>query len=192
MLLEKLCKEFEIVPTTFNMEESRIFDLHFEKVRVKKNSFLIHEGEIEKYSYFISEGIVRCWTLNHKGEEQTFWFCKDGTFSLSNISFTLQEKSTFNVQALIDSTVYRIDRKDVEKLYNVIPRLKPIFENFTAILLNRLLNRSIDLIKYSPEEYYLQMIKEYGVALNYIPLKDIATYIGVTPQALSRIRKRIF
>ncbi len=60
-----------------------------------------------------------------------------------------------------------------------------------AILLNKLLKRNIDLIKYSPEQYYLQMIEEYGITLNYIPLKDIASYLGITPQALSRIRKRI-
>ena len=57
---------------------------------------------------------------------------------------------------------------------------------------DRLLKRNIDLIKYSPEQYYLQMMEEYGVTLNYIPLKDIASYLGITPQALSRIRKRIF
>ena len=61
-----------------------------------------------------------------------------------------------------------------------------------AILLNKLLKRNIDLIKYSPEQYYLQMMEEYGITLNYIPLKDIASYLGITQQALSRIRKRIF
>ena len=65
-------------------------------------------------------------------------------------------------------------------------------EDLNAILLNKLLKRNIDLIKYSPEQYYLQMIEEYGITLNYIPLKDIASYLGITPQALSRIRKRIF
>jgi len=54
------------------------------------------------------------------------------------------------------------------------------------------LKRNIDLIKYSPEQYYLQMMEEYGITLNYIPLKDIASYLGITQQALSRIRKRIF
>nr|WP_315033085.1 Crp/Fnr family transcriptional regulator [uncultured Chryseobacterium sp.] len=176
----------------FNSEELDLFDQYFEQILIKKNTFLIREGETEKYSYFIFEGIARCWTLNHKGEEQTFWFCTAGTFSMSNISFTLQEKSTFNVQILIDSIIYRIDEEQAEQLYLAIPRLKSVFGDLTALLLNRLLKRNIDLIKYSPEQYYLQMINEYGVALNYIPLKDVASYLGITPQALSRIRKRIF
>ena len=76
--------------------------------------------------------------------------------------------------------------------YTAIPKVKTVFEDLNAILFNKLLKRNIDLIKYSPEQYYLQMMEEYGITLNYIPLKDIASYLGITPQALSRIRKRIF
>ena len=79
-----------------------------------------------------------------------------------------------------------------DRLYTAIPKVKTVFEDLNAILLNKLLKRNIDLIKYSPEQYYLQMMEEYGITLNYIPLKDIASYLGITQQALSRIRKRIF
>lgn len=192
MLLEKLLEEFNLNTNTFNSEESKLFDLYFERILVKKNTFLIKEGETEKYSYFIFDGILRCWLLNHKGDEQTFWFCKEGTFSMSNISFTLQQRSEFNVQTIVDCVIYRIDRERANELYAAIPRIKIFFENLTAILMNKLLKRNIDLIKYSPEQYYLLMLQEYGITLNYIPLKDIASYLGITPQALSRIRKRIF
>ena len=111
---------------------------------------------------------------------------------MSNISFTLQQKSTFTVQTVVDSSIYRIDKEKTEQLYTALPNVKNVFGDLTAQLLNRLLQRNIDLIKYSPEQYYLQMIHEYGITLNYIPLKDIASYLGITPQALSRIRKRIF
>ncbi|AZA89474.1 DNA-binding transcriptional dual regulator Crp [Chryseobacterium nakagawai] len=192
MLLEKLFKEFNVEVNTFNTAESELFDQFFEKIQLKKNTFLIREGELEKYSYFIFNGIVRCWTLNHKGDEQTFWFCKEGSFSLSNISFTLQEKSTFNVQTITDCEIYKIDYQQAVQLYDAIPGLKTAFEDLTARLLNKLLSRNIDLIKYTPEQYYLQMMEEFGSTFNCIPLKDIASYLGITPQALSRIRKRIF
>ena len=192
MLLEKLLKEFNISANIFNLEESKLFDQYFEQTLISKNTFLIWEGEIERYSYFVFEGLLRCWLFNHKGEEQVFWFCKEGMFSMSNISFTLQTRSAFNVQTIVDSVIYRIDKKQVNELYAAIPKVKTVFEDLNAILLNKLLNRNIDLIKYSPEQYYLRMIEEYGITLNYIPLKDIASYLGITPQALSRIRKRIF
>ena len=183
MLLEKLLKGFNYSTSTFNLKESKLFDQYFERILISKGTFLVKEGEIERY---------RCWLLNHKGEEQIFWFCKEGTFSMSNISFTLQTKSAFNVQTIVDSVIYRIDKKQENELYTAIPKVKTVFEDLNAILLNKLLKRNIDLIKYSPEQYYLQMIEEYGITLNYIPLKDIASYLGITPQALSRIRKRIF
>ena len=132
MLLEKLLKGFNYSTSTFNLKESKLFDQYFERILISKGTFLVKEGEIERYSYFVFE------------------------------------------------------------LYTAIPKVKTVFEDLNAILLNKLLKRNIDLIKYSPEQYYLQMIEEYGITLNYIPLKDIASYLGITPQALSRIRKRIF
>ncbi|WP_433835771.1 Crp/Fnr family transcriptional regulator [Flavobacterium anhuiense] len=192
MLLEKLLDEFNVDTNIFSEEESNLYDNYFEQIAVKKNTFLIREGETENYSYFVFDGVLRCWLLNNKGEEQTFWFCKPGTFSMSNISFTLQEKSAFNVQAIVDCIVYRISKEQAAELYASIPKVKTVFGDLTAILLNRILKRNIDIIKNPPEQYYLQMIDEYGTALNHIPLKDIASYLGITPQALSRIRRRIF
>ncbi len=191
MLLEKLIHEFSI-PNSFTQQELALFDTFFEKIDLKKNEFLIQEGEIERYSYFISEGLLRCWVLDQKGRAHTFWFCKKGTFSMSNISFTLVQKTNFNVQAVMNSELYRIDKEKTTVLYQRIPSLKPVFEDLTALLLNRLLDRQVHMIKYSPEESYIQMEKEFGSLFNQIPLKDVASYLGITPQALSRIRKRIF
>ena len=106
MLLEKLLKEFNFSTNIFNWEEFKLFDQYFERILVSKGTFLIKEGETERYSYFVFEGILRCWLLNYNGEEQTFWFCKEGTFSMSNISFTLQTRSAFNVQTIVDSVIY--------------------------------------------------------------------------------------
>lgn len=60
MLLEKLLKEFNINANTFNQKESGLFDLYFEQISIKKDTFLIREGETEKYSYFVFNGILRC------------------------------------------------------------------------------------------------------------------------------------
>ena len=69
---------------------------------------------------------------------------------MSNMSFTLQTRSAFNVQTIVDSVIYRIDKKRVDELYTA-PKVKTVFEDLNAILLSKLLKRNIDLIKYSPE-----------------------------------------
>ena len=76
---------------------------------------------------------------------------------MSNISFTLQTRSAFNVQTIVDSVIYRIDKKRVDELYTAIPKVKTVFEDLNAILLSKLLKRNIDLIKYSPEQYYIKL-----------------------------------
>lgn len=192
MLLQKLLSEFEVKDVSFSVEEEQLYDSFFEYMPLKKNAFLIREGEVEMNSYFVYNGILRCWVMDQNGGEQTFWFCKAGTFSMSNISFTLGEKTTFHVQALVDCEIYRIRKEDIDNLYAAIPGLKPLFDNLTARLLDRLLHRQVALIKYKPEEYYLELMATFGPAIHLIPLKDIASFLGITPQALSRIRKRIF
>mgnify|MGYP001516207041 CR=1 FL=1 len=97
MLLEKLLKGANFSINIFNLEESKLFDKYFDRILISKDTLLIKEGEIERYSYFVFDGMLRFWLLNHKGEKQIFWFCKEGTFSMSNISFTLQTRFTFNV-----------------------------------------------------------------------------------------------
>ena len=67
--LEKLLKGFNFSINIFNLEESKSFDQYFERILISKDTFLIKEGEIERYSYFVFDGMLRCWLLNHKGEE---------------------------------------------------------------------------------------------------------------------------
>ena len=69
MLLEKLLKGANFSINIFNLEESKLFDQYFERILISKDTFLIKEGEIERYSYFVFDGMLRCWLLNHKGEE---------------------------------------------------------------------------------------------------------------------------
>ena len=69
MLLEKLLKGFNFSINIFNLEESKSFDQYFERILISKDTLLIKEGEIERYSYFVFDGMLRCWLLNYKGEE---------------------------------------------------------------------------------------------------------------------------
>ena len=61
MLLEKLLKGFNYSTSTFNLKESKLFDQYFERILISKGTFLVKEGEIERYSYFVFDGILRCW-----------------------------------------------------------------------------------------------------------------------------------
>ena len=76
MLLEKLLKGFNYSTSTFNLKESKLFDQYFERILISKGTFLVKEGEIERYSYFVFDGILRCWLLIIKEKNKSFGFVK--------------------------------------------------------------------------------------------------------------------
>lgn len=76
MLLEKLLKEFNFSTNIFNWEEFKLFDQYFERILVSKGTFLIKEGETERYSYFVFDGILRCWLLIITGKNKLSGFVK--------------------------------------------------------------------------------------------------------------------
>ena len=81
---------------------------------------------------------------------------------MSNMSFTLQTRSAFNVQTIVDSVIYRIDKKRVDELYTAIPKVKTVFEDLNAILLSKLLKKNIDLIKYSRKHSIFRLDAHYS------------------------------
>lgn len=175
----------------FTIEDKQLFDIYFHPIEIKKGEFIIQEGEVEGYSYFIEKGILRCWTHDGKAEEKTFWFSFPNEFSFSNISFNLQEPAEFNVQSMTDCSLWRINYVDVLRLYSDSSRISRIMDVLTANLIMIILKHNLNLIKLQPYEYYNHLLQEKKDYIKYIPLKYIASYLGITPQALSRIRRRI-
>lgn len=89
MLLEKLLKGANFSINIFNLEESKLFDQYFERILISKDTLLIKEGEIERYSYFVFDGMLRFWLLNHKGEKQIFYM------RFLQMPFCYTEQSTY-------------------------------------------------------------------------------------------------
>lgn len=191
MILDELIKEYQISDFSISTRDKEVFDSYFKLIEIKKGTYLIREGEIEYFSYFIASGILKCWVYTVEMEQKVFWFSMAKTFSMSNVSFSLQQVSEFYVEAVTDCILYKTSYNQVVDLYKELPHIASIMNIMTAKLMNIILMRQLNLIKYTPEQHYLWLQQEYKSQLNYIPLQDIASYLGITPQALSRIRKRI-
>lgn len=191
MKVSELLANILIGDLFFTEDDKGYLDSYFHPVEIKKEQFLIREGEIERYSYFIERGILRCWTYDSEAEEKTFWFSFPNEFSFSNISLNLQAPSEFNVQAITDCSLWRISHADIYRLYSDSRRINHIMDVLTAHVFMNIVKRNLNLIKLKPHEYYNYLLREQKDYLKYIPLKYIASYLGITPQALSRIRRRI-
>ncbi len=157
----------------------------------KKNIFL-DSGQIENHISFIEKGAVRLLIPKEDEEKEiTFGFSFAGEFVSAYDSFLTQTPSLYQLEALVNTTLWSISYEDLQAVYNAtkIGNTVGRFASERLFLLKS--KREQSLLNDTAEQRYLNLFKERPKLIKTIPLKYIASYIGVTPQALSRIRKRI-
>ncbi|WP_186757183.1 Crp/Fnr family transcriptional regulator [Echinicola salinicaeni] len=151
---------------------------------------ILNLGEVENYLSFIVSGIIRYYV---PGEEQdlTFGFSFENEFASAYDSFLTRNPSSYVLEALGSVQLWRISYEDLQTVYQESTVGNIIGRNAAEGLFLKKSKRELSLLKDSAEERYLKIFSERPEVIREIPLKYIASYIGITPQALSRIRKRI-
>jgi CRP-like cAMP-binding protein len=168
------------------------FSSKLTRVTIPKKTKVLKVNEIENYLSFIEKGIVRLVIPNEDEEkETTFGFSFKDEFICAYDSFLTQTKSSYELETLTETTLWRISYTDLQKVYKetVIGNLIGRYSSERLFLIKS--KREQSLLNDTAEQRYLNIFVERPNLLKEIPLKYIASYIGVTPQALSRIRKRI-
>ena len=157
---------------------------------LKKNSTLLKVGEVENHLSFVSKGIIR---LYIPGEENdlTLGFLFENEFVTAYDSFLTQNPSGYEIETLTETILWRISFQDLQDVYGRTEKGNLIGRRMAENMYLIKAKREISLLSKTAEERYLDLFSERPNLLEQIPLKYIASYIGVTPQALSRIRKRI-
>lgn len=175
-----------------NDEDWKIFSSFLKEQIIPKKTIFHKIGEIENYISFIEEGIVRLFIPTEDvNKEITFGFCFKYEFVSAYDSFLTRTPSTYQLQALTKTKIWSINYEDLQEVYR---------KTNMGNLIGRLTSERLFLIKSKREQSllfesartrYLNLFKERPKLIKQIPLKYIASYIGITPQALSRIRKTI-
>jgi len=161
-----------------------------EEVKLGKNTTLLKVGKVENNLYFISKGIIRVF-IPRDESDLTFGFLFDNEFVTAYDSLLTQSPSEYQIETITETILWKISNKDLQEVYertssgNIIGR--KMAENMFLIKSKR----ELSFLSRTAEERYLDLFSDRPKLLQQIPLKYIASYIGVTPQALSRIRKRI-
>ncbi len=157
----------------------------------KKTTFL-KLGAIENHISFIVSGIVRLYIpKSDPSKEVTFGFSFGSQFVSAYDSFLTRKPSLYELQALTKTTILSISYADLQEVYKTT-KIGNLIGRLTAERLFLIKSkREQTLLHYTAEERYLNLFKDRPAVIKEIPLKYISSYIGVTPQALSRIRKRI-
>jgi CRP-like cAMP-binding protein len=159
--------------------------------RLRKGAYLVQEGEVSKYMAFVTSGCLRSYGVDKEGKEHIVQFGLEGWWISDLYSFLTGKPGRQYIDALEDSDVLLIDSVTYEKLCTTVPA----FERYFRILLqNNYIathRRVLSSISLSAEEQYLQMLEEYPTVVQRVAQRHIASYLGITPEALSRIRNRL-
>ncbi len=182
----------KFIDTIYPMSDSDwgLFSSKLQEKKFKKNSIVIETGAIENYVSFISEGVVRFY-IPHEENDLTFGFLFENEFVTAYDSFITQTPSHYQIETLTDATLWRISFEDLQEVYKKTESGNLIGRRMAENMFLIKSKREISLLNKTAEERYLDLFQERPKLLKQIPLKYIASYIGVTPQALSRIRRRI-
>lgn len=177
---------------TISNSDWEFFTSKLQRRFIKKKEIFLKLHQIENHISFIESGVVRLFIPKEDSEKEiTFGFSFKNQFISAYDSFLTQKPSAYQLQALTDTTILSITYNDLQDVYKTT-QIGNLIGRLTAERLFLLKSkREQYLLNLSAEERYLKLFKERPELLKVIPLKYISSYIGVTAQALSRIRKRL-
>jgi CRP-like cAMP-binding protein len=171
-------------------DDEAIISSLFRVVKLQKGQHLLQAGNICKNIFFIGEGLVRYYAITD-GEERTSYFNKEGEFVCDYASFLPQAPSTINIQALEASTVYFISHSNMQLFYERVKYGDRFGRRALEDVYVNLIHQVNSLYNDPPEIRYQLFLSKYPDTGQRIPQYYIASYVGIKPQSLSRIRKRM-
>jgi CRP-like cAMP-binding protein len=169
-------------------------DLILSKAKIlelRKDEYFSEAGKIPRQVGFILEGVVRFCYYNNKGEEITHHFIDENNFVSDQQKFEAQVVASEYIQAVTDCKLLVFSKKDWDDISNTIVG----WDNITGLILKNCLLKTIErrspLVSEDATTRYLSFIEHFPTLVNRIPLSYVASYLGITQQSLSRIRKNI-
>jgi CRP-like cAMP-binding protein len=174
-----------------NLPDAELEDISskFKSKSVKKNNYLLRQGDICKDLVFVQKGCLRLYYIK-EDIEVSVWFAFPHSSAIEIYSFISENPSDYFLQAIEDSEVLYLPKSELNKLYQHHPKMQEMMRRFWEDVILNLINRFTALQKDSAEQRYLDLLNK-PTYLETIPQKYLASFIGVTPTSLSRIRKKI-
>jgi CRP-like cAMP-binding protein len=173
-------------------DELEICTRFFVPKKLRKKQFLLNEGQVCKHISYVNSGCLRQYTIDNKSIEHIIQFAIEDWWISDLNSFLSGNPATDNIDALEDSEVLLLEKSARDELLEACPKM----ERFFRLLLeaNHVANhrRVTEALSVSAEARYLNFIETYPKIFEQIPQSQIASYLGITPQSLSRIRKELF
>lgn len=186
LLLESIEEKISI-----SKEEFDFCKTLFIPKKLRKKQYLLQEGDVCRYTAFVEKGMLRTFTVDEKGNEPILQFSMEGWWIADLYSFLTEEPSMYNVEALEECELLLITKENWEVLLAKVPA----FERYFRLLIqNNLIatqRRLMSSLSESAEEKYTKLINNFPGCIQRVPQHMIASYLGITPETLSRIRAQM-
>ena len=174
---------------SFTAKEADFFVSHFTERKVKKRQFIIQPDFIAKYRVYVVQGTFKAYVIGNDGQENTISLAMDGWWISDPNSYIYQQPATMFVEALEDSLILQLDFENEQILKSHSHKFETFFRTVAERGLAFMQRRLIASLTLAAEERYEQFAEKYPDFLQRVPQFAIASYLGMTTQYLSRIRK---
>jgi len=184
LILQNIAKHISLTK-----EQENYFLSLLKNKKVRKKLFLSQEGDISKGPFFVTKGILRSYTVDKNGFEHVLQFAPAGWWIADVYSLITQQPGSLSIDAVEDSDVLLLPKQELDKLYNEIPAFERFFRILAENALVTFQQRLIDNLSLTAKERYANFCKRYPLLIERLPQKQVASYIGVTPEFLSKMLK---
>lgn len=182
LLLESISKHIHLED-----EEEGHFLSYLQVKKVKKKQYLLLEGEISRFAIFVTSGCLRSYNLDENGFQYIQQFAPEGWWIGDIFSLITQEPGILYIDALFDSELLLISKINLEKLYKEIPKFNYYFRILAEKSLVSYQTRSMENLRLTAKERHDKFCLRYPSLIEKLSQKQVASYIGVTPEFLSKM-----
>lgn len=190
MKVEPLITYFEkLLP--LDEKEKSYLEKVFRERKIRRKQYILQEGDVCRFNSFVVEGCFRMYFVDEHGKEHNLQFAVENWWIGDIGSFHSGEPSKLNIEAIENSVILQIKKEDQLKMFVDFPKFNRIFRVFTENALISFQRRVLQNISSTAEERYIDFIERYPNFFNRISNVQIASYLGVTPEFLSTIRKKL-
>ena len=172
-------------------DEEAYFLTKIELKKYKAKTIILNAGEICKYSYFVNSGVLRSFNINDNIVEHVLSFACSGWWIGDMYSLLSQKSGNLFIEVLEDAEVVLLSKENQEILYSEIPKLERFFRILTENSLVAHQERLMHNLSLSAEERFEKFCKKYPTLVQKVPQKQIASYIGVTPEFFSKMKSKL-
>lgn len=160
-------------------------------MHIKKGDYILRKGEIHKQSYYVQKGLLRYYSIDDKGKEHILQFAPEGWFVSDRQSACLDTNADFFIDALEDTDVVIVSEAFVVEKTKENHSFLELNSRLLHNHIRQLYNRINQLLSFTAEQRYLDFVKTYPNIMLRVPQWMVASYLGITPESLSRVRKEL-